>query len=80
MNFFISCFIIGCIIGVSHEIYLIFNPVPKPTLNDEYQKWFYNTPEENQRIEELNHFRSFCRSLLSTAAIVLITLLLYLLC
>ena len=45
-----------------------------------FQKYFINTPEENQRIIEIDRRRSFFQSLLSNAALVLLVLLLYWLC
>jgi len=45
-----------------------------------FQRYFVNTPEENQRIIDQAERRSFFQSLLSNAAIVLIVLLLYWLC
>ena len=44
------------------------------------QKYFINTPEENERIISLDRRRSFFQSLLSNAALVSLVLLLYWLC
>lgn len=44
------------------------------------QKYFINTPEENERIISLDRRRSFFQSLLSNVALVSLVLLLYWLC
>ena len=45
-----------------------------------FQKYFVNSPEENQRLIEIDRRRSFFQSLLSNVALVLLVLLLYWLC
>lgn len=45
-----------------------------------FQKYFINTPEENERIIAVDRRRSFFQSLLSNAALVSLVLLLYWLC
>ncbi len=67
-NFFVTVFIGSIIIGIVSA-----HTEPRNQVN--YDNWFYNTPEQNQK--SITSERSVFRSLLINGALVLLVLLSY---
>lgn len=81
MNLLISCIIFGIVFGIVSAIREDKNkPSPEELYKDQVATLFYNTPEENIRIDKANRSHSFFQSLLSDAVLALGVLALWWLC
>ncbi len=82
MNFFIMVAVLSVLAQLTICIVSdILTPTPaSDPYNDTVQRLFYNTPEENERLEKAIRSRSFFQSLITNVVLVLIVLLCYWLC
>lgn len=77
IGFYILVFLVFGILQLFVCIYEDIREIPLNSSNNDNYRFFYNTPEENERIDKLNRRRSFYRALRSDVAIALLVLLLY---